>query len=62
MIMADKNEPGGGVVPSAFSELKRASKADISGLATYATAIIAVGVAVVLGVLLAYLRTDGRSR
>jgi len=46
--MADRNEPGGGVVPSAFAELRRASKDDHTGLASYATAIIAIGMAIVL--------------
>ena len=51
--MADKNEPGGGVVPSAFAELWRASRDDLEGLASYAAAIIAIGLAVVLMAILA---------
>jgi len=46
--MADKNEPGGGVVPSAFAELRRASKDDYKGLVSYATAITAIGIAILL--------------
>lgn len=51
--MADRNEPGGGVVPSALVELRRASSDDRGGLLAYATAILVVGAAIVLVALLA---------
>jgi hypothetical protein len=51
--MADRNEPGGGVVPSAFAELRRASRDDLLGLANYLGAILAVGLLIVLTVALA---------
>ena len=46
--MADKNEAGGGVVPSAFAELRRASKDELSGLMAYVIAILFLTAAVLV--------------
>jgi len=45
--MAGRNEPGGGVVPSALAEIRRAMSGDAQGLTLYITAVLLIGIAIV---------------
>lgn len=40
--MADRNEPGGGVVPGALAELRRASAGDRRGVAIYLSTVVVI--------------------
>ena len=51
--MADKNEPGGGVVPSARAEVRREIRSDLKGTIIYVAAILIICTVIVGIVLLA---------
>jgi hypothetical protein len=51
--MADANEPGSGVVPSARAEQQRAGWDDVSGIVLYATAVALISFFIVAVVLVA---------
>jgi hypothetical protein len=51
--MADANEPGSGVVPSARAERQRTRWADVSGSVLYTTTVILVSFLIVAIALLA---------
>lgn len=51
--MAARNEPGGGVVPSAWAAFRTASRSDQIGLVIYCISVLLVGIAIVAIVLIA---------
>ena len=51
--MADKNEPGGGVVPSALTAYRNATRDDRDGVARYAIAAALVAAAIITTLVLA---------
>jgi hypothetical protein len=51
--VADRNEPGGGVVPSAIAEIRRSTAADAKGVVIYLAATLSIGGALILIVVLA---------